>query len=174
MKAPPSPSFPETVTPMTKLVAPALDPATVTPRTAVGYPPPFAAMITGRAKRALTKHLGLTQFGVNLTEIAPGGSSALRHWHTHEDEFIFVVEGEITLVTNAGEQTLVAGMCAGFPAGTPDGHNLINRSNAPAVVLEVGTRDHRDEAFYSDADLHCAPNRYDAPVVFTHRDGSPY
>lgn len=151
---------------------PALDPAMIEVRTGTIYPAQFAAVVKGRAKRALTKALGLTQFGVNVTELAPGAASALRHFHTHEDEFVFVLEGEVVLETDVSKQTLRAGQCAGFPANSGDGHRLINASAAKAVFLEVGTRDARDEAFYSDEDLRCSPNHYEKPV-FTRKDGSP-
>lgn len=150
---------------------PALDPATVAPRTATAYPPPFDKATAGRAKRALTRALGLTRFGVNVTELAPGAASALRHWHSHEDEFVYILSGEATLVTDDGEQVLGAGMCAGFPAGAADGHCLVNRGTEPVIVLEVGSRDMADEAHYPDVDLHCGPGRYETPV-FTRKDGS--
>lgn len=155
-----------------RLELPALDPASVQARASTSYPKPHDAVVAGRAKRALTKVLGLTQFGVNVTELAPGAASALRHWHTHEDEFVYVLEGEVILVTNAGEQRLTAGHCAGFPAKVEDGHQLVNRSASRAVILEVGSRDDRDEGRYPDLDLRCAPGRYSAPAVFTRRDGS--
>lgn len=154
------------------LKPPALDPATVEARTGTIYPPPFDEIVRGRSKRSLTKALGLTQFGVNITELAPGAASGHRHWHTHEDEFVYVLEGEVTLVSDAGEQVLGPGMCAGYPAGRPDGHHLVNRTDRPAVLLEVGTRDARDEAHYPDVDFHCAPNRYERPA-FARKDGSP-
>ena len=151
---------------------PALDPATLEARTTTIYPAPYDAVMRGRAKRSLTQALGLTQFGVNVTELAPGAASALRHWHSHEDEFIFVLEGEATLVTGEGEQVLGAGHCAGFPAGIPDGHQLVNRSSALVRFIEVGTRDQRDEANYPDIDLRCAPGRYTKPI-YTKKDGTP-
>jgi len=120
---------------------PALDPTTIEPITKTFYPPPFNTSTMGRSKRILTKALRLSQFGVNLTELAPGSASAIRHWHSHEDEFIYVVSGEVTLVTSAGEQVLVAGMVAGFPGGVEDGHCFQNNSAQPVVILEVGTRD---------------------------------
>jgi uncharacterized cupin superfamily protein len=156
-----------------RLTLPALDPSTVEPRASTAYPPPHDAVVHGRSKRSLTKALALTQFGVNVTELAPGASSALRHYHTHEDEFVFVLEGEVVLVTDAGEQRLVRGDCAGFPAGVPDGHHLVNRSDARAVVLEVGSRDDRDEGVYPDLDLHCTAGRYSGKAAFTKRDGTP-
>ncbi len=150
---------------------PALDPVDVELRAKGGYPPPFDKVTAGRAKRALGVALGLTQFGVNLTELAPGSASALRHWHSHEDEFVYVVSGEVVLITDAGEQVLGAGMTAGFPAGVQDGHCIQNRSDKPATILEVGSRDMLDEGNYPDVDLHCHPGRYEK-VRFTRKDGS--
>ncbi len=150
---------------------PALDPSSVTPRTTTGYPPPFDKATQGRAKRALGKALGLTQFGVNVTELAPGAASALRHWHSHEDEFVYILAGEAVLITDEGEQVLGAGHCAGFPAGVENGHCIVNRSDEPVLLLEVGSRDMRDEGHYPDDDLHCPAGRYQAPV-FTRKDGS--
>jgi len=151
---------------------PALDPHDVELVASTGYPPPFDTATEGRAKRRLTDPLGLTKLGVNITEIAPKAKTSLRHWHSHEDEFVLVLEGEVTLVTNDGEQVLGAGMCAGFPAGVADGHCIVNNSGAPARILEVGTRDMADEANYPDIDLHCQPGRYETPV-FTKKDGTP-
>jgi uncharacterized cupin superfamily protein len=152
---------------------PALDPANIEPRTTTAYPAPHDVVTRGRAKRSLTQALGLTQFGVNVTELAPGAASALRHWHSHEDEFIFVLEGEPTLVTSDGEQVLRPGQCAGFPAGVPDGHHVINRTSQIVRIVEVGARDHRDEAEYPDVDLRCGPGRYTSKAMFTKKDGSP-
>jgi uncharacterized cupin superfamily protein len=152
---------------------PAFDPATIEPRTRSAYPAPYDTVTHGRVKRSLTQALGLTQFGVNITELAPGAASALRHWHSHEDEFVFVLEGEPTLVTDAGEQLLKPGLCAGFPAGAPNGHQLVNRTSQPVRFVEVGTRDARDEGHYPDVDLHCGPGRYDTPAKFTKKDGTP-
>lgn len=151
---------------------PALDPQDVELIATTGYPPPFDNATEGRAKRRLTDPLGLTRMGVNVTEIAPDAKSSIRHWHSHEDEFVLVLEGEVTLVTDAGEQVLSAGMCAGFPTGVADGHCIVNTSGAPAKILEVGTRDMEDEAAYPDVDLHCQPGRYVTPV-FTKKDGTP-
>src|SRR6187551_3413191 len=107
---------------------PALDPSTLTARSTSGYPEPFRSRVMPREKRALGDALGLTKIGVNLTTLSPGKESSMRHWHTHEDEFVFVLEGEVVLRTDDGEQTLVAGTCAGFPAGSLNAHQLINRS----------------------------------------------
>jgi uncharacterized cupin superfamily protein len=120
---------------------PVLDPATVAPRTGSPYPTEaLRAPLAGRAKRALGDALGLRNFGVNLVQLAPGAHSSERHWHERQDEFIYVLEGEITLVTESGARVIGPGSCAGFPAGNPDGHHLINRGNAMAAYLEVGDR----------------------------------
>ena len=154
------------------LTAPALDPATLTPRTDSGYPEPYRSRVLPREKRQLAKALGLTQFGVNLTTLPPGKESSMRHWHTREDEFVYVLEGEVVLRSEAGEQILRAGSCAGFPAGSADGHQLINRSDRPAVYLEVGTADALDAVFYPDVDMHYDPAMH--PEGFTRKDGTPY
>jgi uncharacterized cupin superfamily protein len=130
------------------------------------------AKLAGREKRPLGDRFGLTNFGVNLTRLAPGAISALRHAHTLQDEFIYVLEGEVTLITNAGEQVLTPGMCAGFPAGVADGHHLVNRGSAPARFLEVGDRLPGDTGHYSEIDLAARSGR--TPYVFTRRDGSAY
>lgn len=151
---------------------PAIDPAAVEARTSSIYPASFLEGVEGREKRALGNALGLTKYGVNLVRVPPGLMSAQRHWHSHEDEFVFVIEGELVLVTDAGEQVLTAGMAAGFPAGAADGHHLINRSEADAVYLEVGDRNENDETTYPDIDLHL--RRIDGRFVFLHKDGMPY
>lgn len=139
-----------------------------------GYPPEFAGVVDGRLVRRLTAPAGLTQFGVNLVRLKPGAWSAQRHWHTHEDEFAVVMEGEAMLVTNAGETPMRAGDCVGFPAGEPDGHCLINRSQADCVFLVVGGRLDADGAHYPDIDLEAKPGRYSGPGRFTRKDGTPY
>jgi uncharacterized cupin superfamily protein len=153
---------------------PALDPATLALRTDSGYPEPYRSRVLPREKRQLGKALGLQQFGVNLTTLPPGKESSMRHWHTHEEEFVYVLEGEVVLRTDGGEQVLHAGCCAGFPAGTKDGHQLVNRSEQAAVYLEVGSRHSADAVFYADADvdMHCDPAVHDGR--FTRRDGTPY
>lgn len=155
------------------LTRPALDPSTLAPRTSSAYPEQFHDRVTPREKRALGDALGLTRFGVNLTTLFPGKESSLRHYHSHEDELVFVLEGEVVLRTDEGEQQLRAGMCAGFPAGTTNGHQFINRSSAPARYLEIGNRDANDTASYSDVDLACSKN-VEGAWVFTHRDGTAY
>src|SRR6188474_1952633 len=122
------------------LKLPAVDPSSLTPRTSSMYPEPFRSRVLPREKRALGDALGLTQIGVNLTTLPPGKESSMRHWHTHEDELVFIVEGEVVLVTDDGEQTLTAGTYAAFAAGKQLGHQLVNRSNAPARYLEVSNR----------------------------------
>ncbi|QKP78772.1 cupin domain-containing protein [Methyloligella sp. GL2] len=144
----------------------------VTPRTGTGYPAPFAEPLAGRLKRALGDPLGLTQFGVNLVTLAPGTWSSQRHWHANEDEFVYVLAGEATLVTDAGETVLTPGMAAGFPAGIADGHHLINRGEVPAVYLEIGTRAASEVADYSDIDM--TARREGGAFVYTRKDGEPY
>jgi len=117
-----------------KLKLPAIDPATVPAVTGSRYPEPFKSRVSARRKQRLGDALGLKNYGVNLTMIPPGAVSALRHWHSLEDEFIYIVSGELTLVTNDGEQRLTPGMCAGFPAGKADGHYLVNRTQRDVVV----------------------------------------
>jgi len=157
---------------MRNLRLPALEPASVPERRGSGYPEPFRSRMGDRAKRRLGDACGLTRFGVNLVTLPPGGQSALRHWHTAEDEFVYVLEGEVTLVTDGGEQLLRAGDCAGYPAGKADAHHFINRSDAPARYLEIGNRDPQDRAHYPDDDLAMAGERQD--VRYVHKDGSTY
>ena len=152
---------------------PALDPGTLPGRTGSGYPEPFRTAVAGRIKRALGDPFGLTQFGVNLVEMPPGCWSSQRHWHSHEDEFVYVVGGEHSLVTDAGETRLSAGMIAGFPAGTRDGHHLINRSDRPATYIEIGSRIDEDEVVYCDIDKELRPTP-DGGHVFVHKNGEPY
>ena len=135
------------------------------------YPAPYDQPCAERFRRCLGDAAGLTQFGVNLNRLPPGTWSSQRHWHTAEDEFIFVVQGEVVLVTDAGEEILRAGDCAGFKAGVQEGHHLQNRSSAEALVLEVGTRrPETDEVFYPDIDLRALKGR----AGYAHRDGQPY
>ena len=138
-----------------------------------GYPEPYASRVAGRVRRPLGDLFGLTHFGVNLTRLPPGGRSALRHTHTREDEFIFILEGEPVLVTNAGETALRPGMCAGFKAGDGNAHHLLNRTGGDVVYLEIGDRDPGDTVIYPDDDIGRAltPN---GERVFVHRDGTPY
>jgi uncharacterized cupin superfamily protein len=151
---------------------PALDPMTIEPHVGSGYPEPYRSRVLPREKRRLGDALGLGKIGINHTILPPGKESSMRHWHTHEEEFIYVLSGEVVLRTDAGEQLLTAGMCAGFPSGTTDGHQLVNRGTNPAVYLEVSNRDPRDECSYTEVDLRW--NAPDTPGVFTKKDGSPF
>jgi uncharacterized cupin superfamily protein len=147
------------------------EPWSLPPRRTTIYPAPFDKGFDKRAKRALTEALGLTQFGVNLTTLEPGGQSAHRHWHTAEDEAIYVVEGTLTLVTDEGEQILTPGMMAGFPAGSANGHHLVNRGSEPGTYLEIGTRARDDDVVYSDIDLQLT--KRDGQFRFTRKTGEP-
>lgn len=152
----------------------AIDAVSVPPsRPGRGYPEPFAARVAGRERRALGDAFGLTRFGVNMTRLTPGGMSALRHTHMHEDEFIYILEGEPVLVTNAGETPLRPGMCAGFKAGSGDGHHLINRSRGDVVYLEIGDRNPADTVIYPDDDIGRALTP-EGQRAFVHKDGRPY
>jgi len=150
----------------------AIDPMTLAPRLGSSYPGRLKQSTAGREKRALGDVFGLSQFGVNLVRVPPGSASALRHWHSHEDELVYLLEGELVLVTDAGEQPLGPGMVAGFPAGVADGHMLVNRSAATAVYIEVGSRFREDRVVYPDDDLLVEPR--DGGHVFTNRKGEPY
>ena len=139
-----------------------------------GYPLPFRLNAgAGVRRHVLGDAAGLTQFGVNLLLLAAGESSAQRHWHSREDELVYVLEGEVTLVSDAGERRLVAGDFAGFPAGHADGHRIVNRSGAPARLLEIGSRCADDECHYPDVDLHFRYD-FDGRPLYTHKDGRPY
>lgn len=134
------------------------------------YPPPYDEPCRTRARKRLGDAATLTQFGVNLLRVSPGGWSSQRHWHTAEDEFIMVLAGSVVLVTDAGEETLHAGDCAGFKAGAADAHHLQNRSDEDAMILEVGARrPDDDEVFYPDIDLRITQGRH-----YVHQDGRPY
>ena len=155
------------------VTAPALDPATVETRMGTNYPEPFTENVKEREKRKVGDVLGLTQFGVNIGRLAPGVMSSQRHWHSHEDEFVLVLEGKLALVTDSGEQILGPGMVAGFPAGFGDGHHLINRSGQDAVYLEVGYREEaNDDVDYSDIDL--IRRKKEGKRAFFHKDGTAY
>lgn len=151
---------------------PALDPLSVPPLRGSRYPAELAASTAARLKHRLGDALGLKNFGVNLVRLPPGTASALRHWHSRQDEFVYVLEGEVTLVTDAGEQVLRPGLCAGFPAGKADGHCLINRSGVDCVYLEVDDRLPGDAVDYPDVDLAAA--QPPTPYIFTRKDGSSY
>jgi uncharacterized cupin superfamily protein len=145
-----------------------IDPKTVRASVGSGYPPPHGEPCAARIRRRLGDVAGLTDFGVNLLRLPSGTWSSQRHWHTAEDEFVYVLEGEVVLVTDAGEETLRPGDCAGFKAGAEDGHHLQNRSHSDVVLLEVGSRKAEDAGDYPDIDLRFSPHGY------TRKDGSPF
>jgi len=155
-----------------KLELPALDPVPAPAVTGSAYPEPFKSRVATRRKQRLGDACGLKNFGVNITTIPAGAMSALRHWHSHEYEFIYVVSGELMLVTNNGEQKLTPGMCAGFPAGKADGHCLVNRTSRDAVYLEVGGRRPEDAVTYPDDDI--AGRATPQGRRFTRKDRRPY
>ena len=147
--------------------------ADIESRIGTGYPEPFRNQVQSRSKRRLGDAFGLTKYGVNLVELPPGQWSSQRHWHTHEDEFVYVVAGELTLVTDEGEEILTPGMMAGFKAGVKNGHHLVNAGSGTALYLEVGDRNPADEVFYPDIDMQLVADG-EGQRVFTRRDGSPY
>ena len=136
------------------------------------YPEPFASRMAGREKRHLGDVFGLANFGVNLTRLAPDAGSALRHAHSKQDEFIYILEGSPVLITDVGETQLSPGMCAGFRAGTGNGHQLVNRTTEDVVYLEVGDRTAGDSVIYPDDDLRA--EMVDGAWQFSHKDGTPY
>jgi uncharacterized cupin superfamily protein len=138
------------------------------------YPPPFDKPCRNRTLLRLGDAAGLTQFGVNLLRLTPGAWSSQRHWHSHEDEFVYMLEGEVVLVTDAGEEILRAGDCAGFKAGDRNGHCLQNRSALEAKILVIGSRHAEDHGEYPDIDLKFTAGRYTGKDAFVHKDGSPY
>ena len=147
--------------------------ADVEARVGSGYPEPFTAECRTRIKRVLGDLFDLIQLGVNPTTLPPGAWSAQRHWHEREDECIYVVEGELVLITDDADVTLGAGMCAGFPAGRANGHHVVNRSVSTASYLEIGTRSTKERAHYPDIDP-AAKTLADGSVRFTSRNGEPY
>lgn len=148
---------------------PKIDIQSVPERTGSSYPAPHHVKVQERIRKRLGDAGGLTDFGVNLLRLKPGIWSSQRHWHTHEEEFVFIVSGEVVLVTDKGEAILRAGDCAAFPKNAPDGHVLINRTDTDVLVLEVGTNSVDDVCTYSDIDM-----KVDAKSGFTHMDGTPY
>jgi len=146
--------------------------AAVTPVTGTSYPAPFDQPCRMRSRQKLGDAAGLTQFGVSLLRLPPGVWSSQRHWHTGEDEFVYVLSGEVVLVSDGGEEILHAGDAAAFKAGDPNGHCLQNRSDSDARILEMGTRVSDDTVYYSDIDMVAPAGAKPAP--FTRRDGTPY
>ena len=138
------------------------------------YPQAYAAPCEARAWRRLGDAAGLKQFGVNLLTLEPGVWSSQRHWHALEDEFAYVLSGEVVLIDDAGEHQLRAGDCAGFPAGDRNGHHFVNRSAQDAVLLVVGSRIDADHGEYSDVDMKFLPGRYAGGAGFVRKDGTPY
>jgi uncharacterized cupin superfamily protein len=147
---------------------PKIDLATVPLRLGSAYPAPYDAPCADRLRHVLGDAGGLTRFGVNLMHLPPGAWSSQRHWHSLEDEFVQILSGEVVLIEDGGEQVMVAGDCAAFPAGSANGHHSVNRSAAPATLLEVGSRDDRDCTVYSDIDMMIG-----ADAVYVRKDGSP-
>jgi uncharacterized cupin superfamily protein len=149
-----------------------IDPATLRATAGTLYPPPYDQPCLTRERKRLGDAAGLTQYGVNLLRLPPGAWSSQRHWHSAGDEFIYILQGEVVLVTDAGEETLRAGDAAGFKAGDGDGHCLQNRSNADVLALEVGTRIEGDAAIYPDIDMLAPAGG--KPAAYTRKDGTPY
>jgi uncharacterized cupin superfamily protein len=157
---------------MPSLKLPAVDPAAIPEKGGTVYPAPLRDAVKGRFRRRLGDAAGLRKFGVNLTRLEPGSASAHRHWHEEQDEFVYILEGEVVLITNGGEQVLRAGQAAGFRAGVDDGHHLVNRSTKDALYLEIGDRSPGDVYHYPDVDLE---GRDVGPQpVFRHKDDTPW
>ncbi len=153
-----------------KLAMQALD---VAERRGSRYPKPFDEPCQARSNRSLADVFGLTDFGVQLTTLEPGPWSSQRHWHTHEDEFVYVLEGTPTLVTDEGETTLTPGSIAGFKAGSGNGHRLVNNGATTARLIVVGSRKEQDDVYYSDIDMQIL-HRADGRLTFTRKNGAPY
>jgi uncharacterized cupin superfamily protein len=151
------------------MIMPKLDIAAIPPRKGSGYPAPFHETARDRIKQALGDAGGLSDFGINLVTLPPGNWSSQRHWHLLEDEFVYVLSGELTLVTDGGETRVAAGECAAFPKNTPDGHHFINKSGKDAVYLEVGSRSGGDVCHYPDIDMHIPGSG-----GWYRKDGTPY
>jgi uncharacterized cupin superfamily protein len=151
---------------------PKIDVASVKTEEATGYPEPFRSAVAGRLRQRLGNAVGLDQFGVNLTRLKPGAQSSMRHWHAAEDELVFILQGTLVLCEDDGETILRAGDAAGFKAGVPNGHCLVNRSTEDAVLLEIGTRAAREQADYPDIDLRVRKD--ENGVTYMHKSGEPY
>ncbi len=157
---------------MTKPVQAAVEATQIDEVSRTGYPEPHRAAVAGRHFRRLGDAFGLKNFGVNLVRLEPGAWSSQRHWHTHEDELVYVLEGTPTLVTDAGEQALAPGMVVGWPGGKADGHHLINRTATDVLFLAIGDRNGADECEYPDIDM--AVRVIGGEPRFTRKDGTPY
>jgi uncharacterized cupin superfamily protein len=155
---------------MSERIAKRIDLSAVPVTTGSGYPAPFDAACAQRQRQRLGDTAGLTDIGVNILRLPPGAWSSQRHWHTAEDEFTYVLEGELVLVTDSGEEILKAGDCVGFKAGVADGHHFQNRSTRDAIILDIGSRKTNDACHYPDIDLH-SPQELDG---YAHKDGTPY
>ena len=157
---------------MTESSAPAITAESVPPRLGNSYPPPFDAASADREKRALGDAFGLTDYGVNLVTLPPGAASSQRHWHSAEDEFVFILSGHPTLVTDAGRMALEPGMCAGFAADSSNGHHLVNETDVEVSYLEVGSRRPGDDVEYSDIDMRIVGRGRGGR--YARKDGTPY
>jgi uncharacterized cupin superfamily protein len=153
---------------------PSLESRTVAAVSKCSYPEPYFSQVMPRARRRLGDAFGLTKIGINHSTLQPGKVSSMCHWHTGEDEFLYMLEGEVVLRTSTGEQLLTAGMCVGFPAGVAEGHQLINRSAHPAVYLEISNRDAEDTVYYTDPDVDLIASPPHARGKMTRKDGTPY
>jgi uncharacterized cupin superfamily protein len=149
-----------------------VDPKSVVPDSGSAYPPPFDQIVQGRHRHRLSPAIGLTKFGVNLVHLEPGSNSSARHWHTEQDEFVYVVTGTATLVSDEGESELGQGMAAGFPAGNPNGHQVVNRTSEDVWYIEVGDRPQREAVTYPDVDMANAVT--EGRPHFTRKDGSSF
>ena len=151
---------------------PKIDTTKLKPRESTNYPDAFKHVVKGREKTALGNAVDLTQFGVNLTRLKPGAASALRHWHQNEDEFVYILAGELVLIEDEGETVMRPGDCAGFKANVANGHQLVNRTERDALYLEVGTRAPAECAHYPDVDLKFERDETGARIL--HKNGEPY
>lgn len=158
---------------MTKPHLPAFDPKDVAESNFTTYPAAFKHVNSRRWNRRLGEHVGLKNFGVNLTRIEPGAQSSARHAHARQDEFIWVLEGEVVLETNEGSQVLGAGMCAGFAAGSGNAHRFVNKTDKNVFLLVVGDRTLPEDVTYPDVDLRLKANA-DGKYEYFHKDGTPY
>lgn len=151
---------------------PKIDIASVPVETATRYPKPFDQVVEGRVRQRIGNAVGLDQFGVNLCRLPPGVASSQRHWHNNEDEFVYILDGEVVLIEDGGETILKAGEAAGWKAGDPNGHCLVNRSGREAVILEVGSRAPAENAIYADIDMQVV--RDGKVSRYLRKNGEPY